>query len=1043
MPSALLRSRSVAFALLTGATLGVPALLALTPTVAWAQSAPVFDGMGLIDLLPPTGLVGDGATQADFYILALGPDGKPIAGLKGKPTVSQGTVTDITDTGNGLYRFTWTPPKLETRASVSITWKTRLPSKEPVAKNWVVSVAPQGTHAVTIGANPAQLTLNQDKTASLTITLAGGDRTALSTVELKSNVTSGTIDNLTNLGNGQFSALFGVPSVGYPHIALITMADKRDPAHTYGSVALPMVGRADFPVTAAPNSRVMVKAGGREFGPIQTDAQGRAKVPIIVPPGGSAATLVQIATDGKITESPLDLKIPDSRRIALFPTSQSIPSDARQQVPIRVLVVTPEGKPDENAQVALTATAGTLGPARHEGGGVYVAMYTPPTGNANTQATLSAKLANGSSLQADSVGVNLIPTRPTKVALSSEPATLAPGADGFKVFAKVQGPDAVGLGSRTISFSANGARLKELKDLRNGDYQASFATTGSGPVEVSAVVSTASTGNPLAKVLLIPSRERVAADGLSSTLITVATVDEYGYPVPSINVNLRLTTGDGSLPASTTTGPDGLAQIYYTSGRKNTLVAAEASAGDLVANTSLLQVPATLAVPDLPISGSKAVGALIEEWAASLGALRIERDGMTGAITAPVSVPVATTTVTAGGPPGAPAKMALTSDPSTVSAGGTVTLRITLTDAQARGIGGQQLDFLTSAGTVGPVSELGGGVYMATLMVPVGTSGEVKVSAATRDGTVSTFMRVPVGGASASWSSPYAPVPSTPTPVAATPVAAAPVEPTPAPTPTTVAPMGTPTTTTTATVTRAPSEVPNLRLRAGYVASGYNYHQVPLDSSGAVFPTELEVPTFAQGFALQGRYVDWGAVGPEWLQLGAELGLRDVIYAIDPSPLCDSLGRPCKDSTPVGDNVIDFHAAALAGLQWGSATHGWVAARLGGAWSDVQAIQATNAAINLPQIGIGSLTVGLEGGVETDMGLSVMADGNLYLAGGSAFYTGTAGLEVGYDITDFLFASVAYDFTSRQVDVLDANNKKLGEISDTLNTVALSVGTMF
>ncbi len=1042
MPSVPSSPRAVALAFLTGCAFGVPALLALTPSAAYAQTPAVFEGQGLIDLLPPTGLIGDGATQADFYILALGPDGKPIAGLKGKPVVSQGSVTDITDTGNGIYRFTWTPPKLETRTSVSITWKTRLPNKEPVAKNWVVSVAPQSTHAVTIGANPSQLTLNQDKTASLTITLAGGDRAALSTVDLKSNATSGSIDNLTNLGNGQFSALFGVPTVGYPHIALVTMADKRDPAHTYGSIALPLVGRADFPVTAAPNSRVMIKAGGREFGPVQTDAQGRAKVPIIVPPGGSNATLVQIATDGKITESALDLKIPDSRRIALFPTSQSIPSDARQQIPIRVLVVTPEGKPDENAQVALTSTAGTIGAPRHEGGGVYVAMFTPPTGNASTQATLSAKLANGSSLQADSVGVSLIPTRPTKVTLSAEPATLAPGADGFKVFAKVQGPESLGLGARTLSFSANGARLKELKDLRNGDYQASFATTGSGPVEVSAVVSTASTGNPLARVLLIPSRERVAADGLSSTLITLATVDEYGYPVPSINVNLRLTTGDGSLPASTTTGPDGLAQIYYTSGRKNTMVAAEASAGDLVANATLLQVPATLAVPDLPTSGPKNVSALIEEWAASLGALRIERDGMTGSVTAPISVPaIATTTVTASGPPGAPAKLSLVSDPATVSAGGTVSLRINLVDAAGRGVGGQQLDFLTSAGTVGPVSELGGGAYMATLMVPVGTTGEVKVSAATRDGSVSTFMRVPVGGAAASWSAPSSTVPTTPTPVAVTPT---PVAVTPPPT-TTVAPMGTTVTSSgsTTTVTRAPSDIPNVRIRAGYVASGYNYHQIPLDSSGAVFPTELEVPTFAQGFSLQARAVDWGSIGPEWLQLGAEAGLRDVIYAIDPSPLCDSLGRPCKDSAPVGDNVIDFHLAGIGGVTWGSATKGWIGLRLGGAWSDVQAIQATATAINLPQIGIGSLTVGLEGGAETDAGLSIMADGNLYLAGGSAFYTATVGLEVGYDITDFLFANVAYDFSARQVDVLNADNKKLGEISDTLHAVGLNLGTMF
>jgi len=1020
------------------------ALLVGTPLVAtslyaapaWAQSAPVFEGQGVIELVAPTGLVGDGMSVADLYILALGPDGRPYAGLKGKPITSAGIVSDVTDMGNGLYRFTWTPPKLDQRSSVSFTWKTRLPNKEPVARNWVVSVAPHAAHAVTVGVNPQTLTLNQDKSASLTVTLSGGDRTALASVELKTNVTSGGVDNITNLGNGQFSALYQVPTVGFPHVALVTLADKRDPAHTYGSAAIPLVGRADFPVRAAPNSRVLIKVAGRDFGPIPTDAQGNAKVPIIVPPGASNSTLVQIAADGKITESPLDLKIPDSKRIALFPTSQSVPSDARQQVPVRLLVVTPDGKPDGNAQVAFTSTAGTIGPATHEGGGVYVAMFTPPTGNANTSATITARLANGSSLQTDTVAVNLIPTRPTKVALSAEPAVLPPGADGFKVFAKVTGPDQAGLGSRTISFSANGARLKEMKDLRNGDYQASFSTTGSGPVEVGAVVSTASTGNPLARVLLIPSSERVLADGLSSTLITVATVDEYGYPVPSVNVNLRLVNGDGALPASTSTGPDGLAQIYYTSGRKNTVVTAEASSGDLAAATTLLQIPPALAVPDLPVSGPKAAAGLVEEWANSLGTLRIERDGATGMVV-PASVPGVTVTP---GVPGRPSKLGLTSDPATVAAGGSVTLRIQLTDDQGRGVGGQQLDFLTSAGTVGPVSELGGGAYLATLMVPVGTGSEIKVSAATRDGTVSTFVRVPVGGSATAWGTGQV-VPTTPTAVAVTPTPTtptAPVTPVTAPTPTTVAPMGTTTDTATTTVTRVEPEGDRrwLRLRAGYTLSGYNYHQLPLDSSGAIFPTELEVPTIAQGFSLQAR--TWI---PGVKYVGAQAGFRLTSYAIDPSPLCDELGRPCQDSAAVADSVKDFHILGIGRYPFAvGSSNFWLGGRVGGSVTDIQAIQATETAINLPQISIGALALGVEAGAEFGPGFFLQAAFTEYLAGGSSPYVANVAAELGYDVTDNLFVSVAFDHASRQVDVLSESNKKLGEIDDQTNAGTLSLG---
>jgi hypothetical protein len=632
--------------------------------------------------------------------------------------------------------------------------------------------------------------------------------------------------------------------------------------------------------------------------------------------------------------------------------------------------------------------------------------------------------------------VNLIPTRPTKVALSSEPASLPAGADGFKVFAKVSGPDNTGLGSRTISFAANGARLKELKDLRNGDYQASFTTTGSGPVEVSAVVSTASTGNPLARVLLIPSHERVAADGLSSTLVTVATVDEYGYPVPAVNVNLRLASGDGSLPASTTTGPDGLAQVYYTSGRKNVLVDAEATAGDLVANATMLQVPATMSVPDLPVSGPKAVGALLDEWSASLGALRIEREGMTGAVV-PMGVPTAA--VSPSGPAGVPAKLMLESDPATVAAGGTVTLRMNIVDDAGRGVGGQQLDFLTSAGTVGPVSEVGGGTYMATLMVPVGISGEIKVSAATRDGAVSTFMRVPVGGAAAAWSPVAQTVPTTPTPVAVTPTT-----PEPAATPTAVAPMGTTTTNDGMTsVTRVQTESDHkwFRARIGYVVAGYHYHQLPLDNSGAIFPTELEVPTVTQGFQANVR-----AFAPPMgiVEVGGEFGLRAVTYSIDPSPLCDSLGRPCADSAAVPDWVKDVHLLGLvrAGGDVGT-NRFWGGARVGWALTDVQAIQATSSAINLPQININALALGLEAGADVGPAFFVQASFTDYLAGGASPYAGNFEAEAGYNVTDNVYVSLAYDHVERNVDVFNEGNKKLGEIDDVSNGATLSVGATF
>lgn len=1020
--------RVVATSLVVQLALGLAAIVAPEHASGIAWAAPVFEGIGVVDLLQPTALVGDGATAVDLYVLALGPDGKPITGIKARPTASAGTATDLADIGGGLYKFTFTPAKSDARQSVTLSIKSKLPTKEPLARTWTVTVAPPVSHQLSVVVNPSTITLNQDRTASVSFNLAGGDRQALSGVELRTNVTAGTLENVTNLGAGQFSALYTTPTTPYPQVLLLTAVDKRDPGRTFGYAAIPLQGKADFPVQVAPNARVIIKVAGREFGPIQSDAQGRAKVPIIVPPGASTATKTQIAPDGKVTEEPLDLKIPESRRVELFPTATAVPADARVGVPIRVFVVTADGHADENALVAMTATAGSLSAAKHEGGGVYMATFTPPTSNSNTQVTLTVSLPNGSSVQSDSTTLNLVPVRPAKVALSAEPATLTSTADGFKVFAKVTAADGQGLGGRSVAFSVNGGKVKDVRDLRNGDYQANFSTTGTGPVELSASVATAATGNPFARVLLIPGKARVLNDGVTPLLLTVATVDEYGYPVANVPVNLKLLSGDGSVPASATTAADGTVQVYYTAGRKAQTVSIEATAHDATAAVTVVQTPAEVVLPALPTVASKEVAALIDEWAAAISPLRIEREGMAGAVLNPTILPAA-----AGD---RPTKLSMTADPGTVSAGGSVTLKLQLVNAEGRGVGGAPLDFLTSAGMVGPVADLGNGTYQATLTVPAGTLGEVKVSVATKDGLLSQFMRIPVAGGDSAWST------ANPFATSGDPYAQQPaVTPTPAPTPIPVAPMPV-VKAEKVKPERTPQpegEFPWLRLRGGYNVAQYTYDQQPLQQTTGLFPKPVQLSALSQGFNVNGRL---------WLPmvkyLGAEVQAKSTRYSLDPAALCAALGRPCADSGNVGDWVTDVRGLIVGRYPFESGkSQFWVGARVGYDLSDVQAIQSKSNSVDLTQVPISSLAVGAELGANIGPKVFFHTDFTEYLAGGTTPFDTTFNVEAGYAFLDNLYLSAALDIGIRKIDVLSSNDEKIGEVSDSLMGGTASLGVQF
>ena len=390
---------------------GVVTEVLAAPSVAWAQPAAVFEGTGLVDLVSPTGIVGDGVTTADLYVLALGASGAPLTGLALKPSVTTGAVSAMTDAGGGLWKITYTPPKADARVSATLTLKGKI-GKDTFQKSFDFTVSAPRGHQLAAAANPPKMILGSDRTANLSFNLAGGDRQNLAGVELAFLASSGTVENVTNLGGGQFSALYTAPSVNYPHVAIVTVVDRRDPGRSFGAVAIPLWGKVDFPVNAAPNSSVIIKIGDQQFGPVPADAQGRARVPLMVPPGAQLAEKISVVAGGQSTSEALDLKVPEGKRIALMPLPTGIPSDARLSLPVHLYVATPDGKPDSAAQVVFSTTAGAVSAAKHLGNGVYEGLFTPPNGGGAAQATLTASLSDRPQAQTTSAPINLVGTRP-------------------------------------------------------------------------------------------------------------------------------------------------------------------------------------------------------------------------------------------------------------------------------------------------------------------------------------------------------------------------------------------------------------------------------------------------------------------------------------------------------------------------------------------------------------------------------------------------------------------------------------------------------
>jgi hypothetical protein len=862
------------FALPAGATL-------VDSAPAQAQSASIFsNSAGFAHLIAPSAILGDGQTAATLYVLALNPDGTPMTGLKGRIGASQGGTTDLEDQGQGLYRFSYTPPAVSTATKVDFTLKAKSSTKATLNGDYSVTINPQLPSQLVASSSPTELVLGQDQAAALNIKLQGPQGAmAGDGGKLLVHTEYGSVEALTYLGGGTWTARYVPKNVNYPHLDVLTFADARNPELVYGTHVVSMVGKTDFPITdAAPNSTLILRIGDRDFGPYTADTSGKAVIPVTVPPGVGTATRITIV-DGQQSEDPFDLQLPKTRRLALFPLA-TVPGDGVTPITVRMAVRTPTGQEDASAKVSLSASAGTVTQPVHQGNGIYTAQFTPPRSSKAGQATLSASLAGESGKS--EVVVSLAGALPDKLELTPEPTSLAAGATGFKVYAKVT--DAKGIGVEGVSpmFVAAGAKESgAARDLKSGDYQSAFNTVGANSVVVTALGLGAASGNPVSRVVVLPSSERVTNDGQSTVVVSVLSVDQYGYPVADQPVTLRLNAGDGRLPSEVRTDSRGLATVTYAAGTTPGAVDIEARSGDLYGGATIIQAPGNVQV-DLPVSGSQVYAAQDARLQRLVQTVIIPREGASG-------VAMASMTDTSG-QAGAITSLNVSVSPAQVAPGGSVTITVEARDAQGRGVSGEKVKILATNGTTGAIQNRGGGSYTTTLNVSANATGDAMVVVTSADGSVSQAVPVPI--ATTLWGTGAAT--TDPAPV---------VEPAPLTDPVAVTnPADPPPVVKEPKPPREPGDYPNGRIRLSGLFGNYDYTQTPTDVESALWDDRVAIASPMGGFE-----ADAYGFLPMLPYVGAEAHFRMGFYNIQ-------WPGAAEGSAGINDQVPRLNVSAIGRL---------------------------------------------------------------------------------------------------------------------------------
>src|SRR4051812_32371382 len=149
--------------------------------------------------------------------------------------------------------------------------------------------------AIAIAAEPARLVAGNGVSATLQIS-------APSSAEVSLWTSTGTVSSPAG-ANGIWTAIYTPPAERFPRVALILVTAGSERAW----LSLPIDGRDDLQLATKPSSRVEVEIADRTFGPVRSDREGHARVPVIVPPGIRSAAVRVRDPYGNETETAFDL----------------------------------------------------------------------------------------------------------------------------------------------------------------------------------------------------------------------------------------------------------------------------------------------------------------------------------------------------------------------------------------------------------------------------------------------------------------------------------------------------------------------------------------------------------------------------------------------------------------------------------------------------------------------------------------------------------------------------------------------------------------
>ena len=205
--------------------------------------------------------------------------------------------------------------------------------------------------ALHIAADPGYLQLGAGTTARVTIEVPEGAS------GLRLSASAGAIGEAIRQADGTYAATYTPPDETVPQVAILAAIARTERGPEAAYAAVPLWGEGDAVVKTRRHASIEVSIGDQTFGPVKADATGTALVPVVVPPGITAA---------RHGDRDIDLHIPPQRRVHLALGGEPVLADRENQVDVFVFEVDAAGSPARSPSFTLRTSRGAVARSRSE-----------------------------------------------------------------------------------------------------------------------------------------------------------------------------------------------------------------------------------------------------------------------------------------------------------------------------------------------------------------------------------------------------------------------------------------------------------------------------------------------------------------------------------------------------------------------------------------------------------------------------------------------------------------------------------------------------